>query len=170
MKVAITGKPGIGKTTACLRIYEALKEKLKISGFVTKEVRVGRERVGFEIIELGSNFKIKLAEKGVGYPRVGKYRVFVDNIDKISERISEDSDLIIIDEVGPMELKSKLFVERVSKLIHSDKNIILTIHYKLKHPLLDEIRSSFDLIKLDYQNRDRVVEDVAKKFYRGGKS
>jgi len=164
MKVAITGRPGIGKTTACLKIYEALKDKYTIRGFVTKEIRRNRERIGFEIIELESGRKLKLAEKGEGYPRVGKYRVFVKNLDEIARKIPEyQADLIIIDEVGPMELKSSLFVKNIEMLIRSDRNVILTIHYKLRHPLLDEIRSLFEVIRLDLNNRDRVVEDVVRR-------
>ncbi len=162
MKVAITGKPGIGKTTACIKIYEALKDKIAIAGFITKEIRVGRERVGFEIIELNSDFNVKLAEKKDGYPKVGKYRVYVENIDMISKRIEDymKAELIIIDEVGPMELKSREFVRSVEKLVNSDKDVILTIHYKLNHPLLNDIRSKFDVVTLDYRNRDKIVREV----------
>uniref|UniRef100_A0A7C3YG35 Nucleoside-triphosphatase ENT89_02030 n=1 Tax=Geoglobus ahangari TaxID=113653 RepID=A0A7C3YG35_9EURY len=164
MKVAITGRPGIGKTTACLKIYEALKDRLTIKGFVTKEIRRNRERIGFEIIELDSGRRFKLAEKGEGYPRVGKYKVFIKNIDEIAKKIPEyQADLLIIDEVGPMELKSPLFVKNIENLIHSDRDIILTIHYKLRHPLLEKIRSLFEVILLNQSNRDRIVEDVVSR-------
>ena len=164
MKVAITGRPGIGKTTACLKIYEALKDRLTIKGFITREIRRNRERIGFEIIELDSGRRFKLAEKGEGYPRVGKYRVFVKNLDEIAKRIPEyQADLLIIDEVGPMELKSSLFVKNIENLIHSDQDTILTIHYKLRHPLLEKIRSIFDIIRLDQSNRDRIVEEVVSR-------
>lgn len=164
MKLAITGRPGIGKTTACLKIYESLGNKLTIKGFITKEIRRNRERIGFEIIELESGERFKLAEKGEGYPKVGKYRVFLKNLDEIARRIPDyHADLIIIDEVGPMELKSSLFVKNVKNLVDSDRNVILTIHYKLKHPLLEKIRSNFEVIRLDQSNRDRIVEEVINR-------
>ena len=112
MKLAITGRPGIGKTTACLKIYEALKDRLTIKGFITREIRRNRERIGFEIIELDSGRKFKLAEKGEGYPRVGKYRVFVKNLDEIAKRIPEyQADLLIIDTAGRLHIDEELMGE-----------------------------------------------------------
>ncbi|RLE84656.1 MAG: NTPase, partial [Thermoprotei archaeon] len=46
--VLVTGRPGIGKTTAVLRAAEELRRRgLRIGGMVSREVRRGGVRVGF---------------------------------------------------------------------------------------------------------------------------
>ena len=168
MKLALTGRPGIGKTTACLKIYENLKDEIEISGFVTKEVRERGRRVGFKLVNLKSGEESWLAKVGEGNVKVGKYAVFVENLDEFLDTISLSADVIILDEVGPMELKSRKFVNFVEKITKRD-GVILTIHYKSRHPLLEKIRSTFDVVVLTEANRDRVVEEVVE-IVRGGKS
>lgn len=166
MKIAITGRPGIGKTTACKKVYDALKDKINIEGFVTIEVREKGKRIGFKIKELGTNNESWLARIGNGNVRVGKYAVCVEAVDEISEKISKyDADLIIIDEIGPMELKSKKFVESIEELIRRKDNLLFSIHLKSRHPLLQKIRKTFNVFVLDEKNRNHVVEKIAKMFY-----
>lgn len=165
MKIAITGKPGIGKTTACLKVYEALKDKINIEGFITFEVREKGRRVGFKIRELKSSKESWLAKVGDGKIKVGKYVVFVDAVDEISESITNyDADLIIIDEIGPMELKSRKFIEAVEMLVNKDNNLLFSIHLKSNHPLLQKIRKSFKVFVLDEENRDIIPIKISKMF------
>ncbi|ADC65462.1 protein of unknown function DUF265 [Ferroglobus placidus DSM 10642] len=168
MQIALTGRPGIGKTTACLKIFEKLKDEMKISGFVTKEVREKGRRIGFKLVNLESGEESWLAKVGEGKVKVGKYAVFVENLEKFLDEISLDSDLIIIDEVGPMELKSEKFVKFVENLLRKD-NVIFTIHYKACHRILDEIRRRFKVITLTEENRNKAVEEVVE-IVRGRKS
>ncbi len=171
MKIAITGKPGVGKTTACIRVFNSLRDRMKIRGFVTREIRDRGERIGFEIFDLNNEFSYLLAKKGEGYPRVGKYRVFVENLKKIAERMVEryaDADLVIIDEIGPMELKSPDFVRAVERLIEVERSFLVTVHLKSTHFLAEKIRREFDLIHMDLENRNKVVREVIERFDKGG--
>jgi len=168
VQIALTGRPGIGKTTACLRIFERLRDEMEISGFVTKEVREKGRRVGFKLVNLESGEESWLAKVGEGKIKVGKYVVFVENLESFLDTISFASDLIIIDEVGPMELKSRKFVDFVENLLNRD-GVIFTIHYKARHRILDEIRRKFRVITLTEENRDKVVEEVVE-IVRGRKS
>ncbi|MCS7144704.1 MAG: nucleoside triphosphatase, partial [Archaeoglobaceae archaeon] len=81
MKIAITGRPGIGKTTVCLKVYNALRDKKRISGFITKEERKDGVRVGFKLIDLSTNSEAKLARVGKGKIMVGKYEVLLEDFD-----------------------------------------------------------------------------------------
>lgn len=166
MWVAITGKPGTGKTTACLKVYERLRSRIDIRGFITKEIRESGVRTGFEIIDLASGESFLLARKGDGFPRVGKYAVFVENLERVSERILEDyamAEMTIIDEIGPMELKSRSFINAVERLIDLQENLLVTVHYRSTHPLVVRVRKEFEVFELTPENRDRVVEEVLKR-------
>ncbi len=162
--MAVTGRPGIGKTTLCMKVFKALKD---VEGFVTLEVREKGRRIGFKLHDLKSGEELWLAKVGEGYPRVGKYVVFLENLDRFAGKISDyDGCLIVIDEVGPMELKSDNFVRAMERLIESDKNLLVTVHYKSKHPLVERIKREFELYVIDERNRDDVANEIINKFKR----
>ncbi|MEN3037520.1 MAG: nucleoside-triphosphatase, partial [Candidatus Methanosuratincola petrocarbonis] len=53
----LTGFPGIGKTTAVLRVADLLgREGFAVGGMITREVRggAGGARVGFEVLDLST--------------------------------------------------------------------------------------------------------------------
>ncbi|WP_457590896.1 NTPase [Geoglobus sp.] len=166
MRVAITGKPGVGKTTACLKIYERLKGRKDVRGFITNEIRESGVRTGFVIMDLASGESYVLARRGEGFPRVGKYRVFVESLEEISNKILDEytgADLVVIDEIGPMELKSYSFVDAVESLLESHDNLLVTVHYRSTHPLVRRVRKEFDVFEISPKNRNRVVEEVLKR-------
>ncbi len=170
MRIAVTGRPGIGKTTLCLKVYEALKTSMSVGGFVTSEVRIGGRRTGFKLVELGGKAEAWLARVGGGDVRVGKYAVFVDELERFLDNLNLDCELLIIDEVGPMELKSKKFVEFVRREVLTRNNVLVSVHMKSRHPVAEEIRRSFKLYTLTEENRDAVAEEVIRTYDRGGKS
>ncbi len=171
----ITGRPGIGKTTLVRRIAEALYDKYIVRGFITQEVREQGVRVGFKIMTiekaLGRDGQedwlahVSLFRKG---PRIGKYIVNIDSIDAIGvktleESLKEETDLIVIDEIGPMELLSKKFLPTVEKVLDSDRIILATIHIKCREdPRLRKIVERKDklLIELTLQNRNQMYQIV----------
>ena len=164
MKIAVTGRPGIGKTTLCLKVYKALKDKLNVKGFITKEVRDRGVRIGFKLIDLSSGEEAWLAKVGHKSKfKVGKYGVLVESIDRFAEKIESyaDADLVILDEIGPMELKSQRFVDAVEKLLNRD-DLLFSIHLKAQHPLLKRIRSEFEVIVLTEDNRNKVAEEIVE--------
>ncbi len=169
MKIAVTGRPGIGKTTLCLRVYEMLKDAKSVSGFITREVREGGrrgeggKRVGFKLVNLEDGSEAWLAKVGEGRIKVGRYVVDVEALEDLLPRVNLNSDLLIIDEVGPMELKSKKFVEFVKRAMEKD-NILVTVHYRSKHWLVEKIKREFKVFVLDENNRDLLASKIAEEF------
>ncbi len=169
--VFLTGRPGVGKTTVLLRVVDALKSRgLRVGGMVSREVRKGGVRVGFEILDLDSGRRGWLAhvEQPTG-PRVGKYRVNLADLEgvgvKAVDRAVRDADVIAIDEVGPMELYSRAFIEAVKNAMKCGKPLIATIHRRARHPLISQIKSRKDveIIEVTLENRDKLPEVIADK-------
>jgi len=137
MKIFISGNPGSGKTSLIKKLIEEFG-KDKFFGFYTEEIRENRERIGFKIITTYGEEKI-LARKDLRTEyRVGKYFVIKENIDQIAryvlENIENDTDkIIVIDEIGPMELYSEKFKELVEFILKRDLDLIATVHRKLLH-------------------------------------
>ncbi len=159
----LTGKPGTGKTAL---IKEALaRTKVKGGGFYTEEIRTGGIRQGFRIVTLDGQEAI-LAHVGISSPyQVSKYRVDTDSLDRVGvsvlRRALKESDLIVIDEIGKMELLSPQFKEAVTQAINSGKKVLGTIMLN-PHPFADEIKShpEVETLLITGDNRAEVMGKV----------
>jgi nucleoside-triphosphatase len=159
----LTGKPGTGKTTL---IKEAIsKTKIKAGGFYTEEIRTRGVRQGFRIITVDNQDAI-LAHVNVSSPyRVSKYRVDVENLNRVGvtalQQALKGSDLVVIDEIGKMELLSPQFKEAVLQAISSGKRVIGTIMLG-PDPFADEIkhRPEVWLLLVTRANHERALGEV----------
>jgi len=157
--ILLTGKPGTGKTTALISAIDMIGEDA--GGFYTREIRTGRERSGFEIVTLSGN-KRTMASKGFkGRHRVGSYGVDIEAIDTLAagavlEAVGNKK-IIVIDEIGKMELYSDEFKSAVLRALDSDKPVIGTIMEK-SNPFADAIRNRTDveLVQVTEDNRGMV--------------
>jgi nucleoside-triphosphatase len=116
-KVLLTGRPGCGKTTLIKHL--AKKLALTAGGFYTEEIRERRERVGFKIITLEGKDSL-LAHIGFKTPeRVGKYGLDLSGLEAVGVEAIRTAvrarRLIVIDEIGPMEIRSAAFYDAVNE-------------------------------------------------------
>ena len=159
----LTGQPGTGKTAL---IKEALaRTRVKAAGFYTEEIRTGGIRQGFRIVTLDGQEAI-LAHVGASSPhQVSKYGVDTDALDRVGvsalRRAVQEFDLIVIDEIGKMELLSPQFRETVTKAINSGKKVLGTIMFN-PHPFADGIkrRSEVETLLVTGDNRTHVIRKV----------
>jgi nucleoside-triphosphatase len=163
-RIAITGSPGVGKSTLVARTLDLCKGTA--GGVLAREVRGEGRRLGFELLDLSSGRKGILAwETGEG-PRLGRYRVNLKDLEEIGARAVENSlgcDLIVVDEVGPMELFSEKFVDAVRRAICSPKPMLVVLKEGSRHPLAGEIRSTFRVITVTRANRDNLPKEMARE-------
>jgi len=159
----LTGSPGTGKTTV---IRQAIAgAEIKAGGFYTEEIRSGGIRQGFRIVIIDGQDAIMAHVDNPSRYRVSKYGVDITNLDNIGvaaiERAIEESDLIVIDEIGKMELFSARFREAVLKAIDSGKKVLGTIMLS-PHPFADEIKRhpNVKVIELTRANHDQVLKEI----------
>lgn len=127
-------------------------------------------RVGFEVTDLSSGNMGWLASvHQKGGPQVGRYRVNIVDLNGIGVKAileaGEKLDVVIIDEVGPMELFSMKFREAVEKAVESKKLVVSTVHWKMSGELIDSIKKREDgeIHILTNENRDRVLEEIIRE-------
>jgi nucleoside-triphosphatase THEP1 len=180
--ILITGLPGSGKTTLVIDLVDRIDGEK--SGFVTKEVRSGGKRVGFDIvtIPLGAGSKrVELAAKstsskksGQDYARMGSYTVYLKNIEEVAvPSILKGTDLTIIDEIGKMECISGIFKDAVLKAMDSPGRVIATISKKSAgYDFITDIKLREDvrLFEITRANRDVLINEITEEISGGGRN
>lgn len=167
--IVLTGSPGVGKTTLVRNAVKALVERgITVSGFYTTELREKGQRIGFEVVTtdgerapLARVREVCPAAKG---PFVGRYCVDVHAFQKVAlDSLKARSDVLVIDEVGKMELFSELFRNRVAELLANENNCILvTVPLSGGAPLVEQIKrhKSGRVFTVSRSNRDDLAKDV----------
>jgi nucleoside-triphosphatase len=159
----LTGQPGTGKTAF---IKEALaRMKVNGGGFYTEEIRTGGTRQGFRIVTLDGQ-QATLAHVAISSPyRVGKYRVDIEGLNRVGvsalQRALREGNLIVIDEIGKMELLSPEFRQAVQQTIDSGSKVLGTIMLN-PHPFADEVKRhpQVETLLLTRDNRSVVMSKV----------
>lgn len=158
MKILITGKPGSGKSTLVKETIEKLDRN--ISGILSPEIREGRKRKGFKIIDYYTGKEEILASVNIKQgPKIGKYTVNISGINKIVEIFKENwnkTDLVIVDELGPMELKSRKFQKLINEIFQSDKDILCIIHRNL----VNKYKKYGKIYKIEKNNFEEVKKEI----------
>ena len=158
--ILLTGRPGIGKTTAILRLAELLAGR-RLAGFTTEEVRVGGTRRGFRILTLDGREGI-LADVGLRTQwRVSKYYVDVEGFERlvcpILEAAVDEADVVLVDEIGKMECFSARFCDAVELLADASTPLVATIaaHGRGLIAAMKQ-RPDVQLLTLTHENRDEI--------------
>jgi len=156
----ITGPPRSGKTTVIQNVVDRLDSKgYQAGGIYCPEVRSDGDRVGFEIMDVMTGESQVLAH--VDYdegPQVGKYRVNRANVDSVCAaafpRAFDEADLLIVDEIAPMEVYSDEFRRQVRRALDGDLPLIAAIHYHATEGFIGEVKNRDDT------ETHEVTEDI----------
>ncbi|MDD1736660.1 MAG: NTPase [Methanothrix sp.] len=167
LRIAVTGPPGIGKSTVVAGVVQKMTSApgWRVGGVLARDKRYKDRRIGFELLDLASGTVGVLADETGSGPQLGKYRVHPEDLDGIGAAAVENAlkcDLIVVDEVGPMELSSRKFVSAVEMAIASSKPMLVVLHEWSNHRLAKKIRSTFQVIAVSRENRDSLVEEIAR--------
>jgi nucleoside-triphosphatase len=168
--ILITGYPGVGKTTL---IREVLNElRIDPVGFYTEEIREAGKRVGFSIKSLTPGLpKMEGILARIDWPgsyHRGPYTININDMEAIGARALEDAlscrGLILIDEIGSMELVSSRFREAVIACLDSPRPVLGVIKAE-SNPFIDRIASRPDvnIIEFTRERYDEVKSVVVKK-------
>lgn len=162
--ILICGPPGVGKTTLIKKILK--KTNLRAGGFYTEEIRGRSNRVGFKIISLDNQEGILAHINIKDSQRVGRYGVNINDLENIGARSLEQAlkndDLIIIDEIGKMEVFSEEFKEKVLDCL-SSKKIVLAAISMVGDKFISNIKRRDDIIlfKVTKENRDKLIKTIS---------
>ena len=156
----LTGRPGVGKTTIIRTVAARLDRRA--GGFYTQEIRVQGRRTGFRLVTLDGTTGT-LAGVNVSSPcRVGRYGVHLRDLEQVGVQaiwraVNEPAvTVVVIDEIGKMELFSPAFREAVLAALDSSKAVVATIMAG-PHPWADAVKARPDVVLAEATLANRVA-------------
>jgi nucleoside-triphosphatase len=165
--ILLEGEPGIGKTTLVRKVAGGMSN-LSIGGFYTAEIREHGKRVGFRIQTFDGHSGILSHQNYHSGPRVGKYVVDIPAFEHIGvtalEKALAEARIILIDEIGKMELFSQRFKDILIRCLDSPKPVLATVLLR-PHLFTDQLkqRSDVKLLEVTLENRDALAEKLIKE-------
>ncbi|KAH8258776.1 hypothetical protein KR038_008605, partial [Drosophila bunnanda] len=167
---------GVGKTTLVRKIHTKLSEKDHfVQGFYTEEVRESGngQRIGFDVVALTGKRGVLARstspeETDKRRPKVGKYSVFVQDFEHIALPQLDIKDeatkpgLLVIDEVGKMEMLSKQFQSTIDDLLQKQQIPLMVTIPEKSSLKLERLRKSPKsmLFQVTKANRDSLAEKI----------
>jgi nucleoside-triphosphatase len=165
----LTGRPGSGKSTVIREVVNELSSHgVKVGGLYCPEIRGPAGRIGFKIVELASREERILAHVDHAGPKVSKYGVDLANLGEMSRKALEvlpSVDVVVIDEIGPMEVMSQAFRDFVRRALDSPKPVLAAIHKKTEAGFIGEIKRRPDvaIFEVAFGGRERLSAKLKER-------
>jgi nucleoside-triphosphatase THEP1 len=173
----LTGAIGSGKSTVAQRVLSLAKTAgLRCDGLVTPpRVDATGFKEGIDGIRLATGERRPLADRRVSEPgeRCGIWRFYPGALDwalaSLMEAIVAGPDLLILDEVGPMELlEGRGLSPTFPVLIQARIPLVLIIVREALLPLLEErlVGRQTRVYKVIGDARDELPEQIARDWFQ----
>jgi len=172
----LAGQRGVGKTTVCQRLVEiASRRGYRLAGVLTPGLfDQSGAKVGFEAVDAGSGERRVLARANshLGGPRIGRYSFDLTSLnwasDLLQRALAEGCDLLIVDEIGPLELERGEGLLAI--LRHLQGEIKCHALLVVRSELLNDLRRHLPEAELRYrtvtpQNRDILPWVILEDFF-----
>lgn len=173
----ISGEVNGGKSTLVSSIIITLKsEGYSIGGLLSEAVYSGEKKSGYDILDISSGIKkpflrslegLGIGDNDISHLRVGKFTVIEEGLEfgkrVLSSNTLLENDIIIIDEIGHMELRGLIWSDCLSNLLLSKhKTVVLVIREKL----LENVLAKFKIIPKNIfypdDDADKIVKELMK--------
>jgi len=152
MNLLVIGKPGSGKTTWCQQYISQLRScGLSVGVVLSPETREHGERTGYNVLDVLTGREAPFARRSGDSPSqgevVGRYTIRRNGIQfarrAIEKAVVNQCDLVVIDEVGPVELSGRGLMPAVKLVLEAEVSVLIIVRDSLKKALLRYF-SSYD--------------------------
>ena len=162
MLFLLTGPINSGKSSAVAQIAQRLREeKIAIGGIVSLPILQSGIKIGFDALCLSTRktanlarFKTLVRNPTLADIAIGQWIIFVEGIkfcnQQIEETLQNNPQIIIIDEIGPIELQGKGFRPVLDKILLGQEKLPFHLLLVVRISLVEEVRRL-------YSNRDFTI-------------
>jgi nucleoside-triphosphatase len=138
-----------------------------VTGFLTRELHQRGRRVGFEIETFEGERGVLAHVELPGPPRVGRYGVDLEAFEELAlpaMKLPGDKHVVLLDELGKMELASRRFGEATLALFDEPVPIVASVQTR-PHPFTVRLRrrAEGETLPLTTANRDRLPGELARR-------
>jgi len=174
----ITGSVREGKTTFAKDLIEFFKKNnISTGGIISERLMADSLTTGYDVvnIETGEKTIFLRQNEGCGSEKIGKFTICSDGLAMgrtvLHSLIMKGNIIVIIDEVGLLELKGRGWSDGISELLKTPaKNIILTVRstfvndVKIKFGINEAI--ILNISETNYLEAGRLIMENIKVLYK----
>ena len=145
MRLLVVGEPGSGKTSWCMEYIDRRREAGScVGGILCPVIERQRQRIGSNALDLLTGEEIPFARLSryrcfQGGEVVGDYTISRAGIlfarAAIKRAVESRCDLVVIDEVGPLELRGNGLMPAVELALASTVNVLIVVRSSLRKVL-----------------------------------
>jgi len=160
----ISGSIGEGKTTYTKKLIDFFrKNNIKVGGILSERVITNSQTTGYDLVNIETGIKEAFLRQNeeCGSEKIGRFTICPKGLSMgntvLSSLILQENRIVIIDEVGLLELGNKGWSDCINDLLGKSKNHIL---FTVRDIYVNEVKNKWDLreaitfniIETDYQN------------------
>jgi len=134
MVIILSGEIAGGKTTCIMNVIKSLKDAgIKVRGVFAPRIVENGLTVGYDIVDIleGTRERFMRIDGIEGDDTVGRFSIFGPGLklglDALETMKISPEEVLIIDEVGPMELQGRGWAERISEIMNSNIHCVIMV-------------------------------------------
>lgn len=166
----ICGAVGSGKSTYVQTVANLLTERrLRVGGILSLRLTKNDETTGYDLLDLSTNVTEKFLRFGKvpGKEQIGRFSIFPEGIEKgirtLESATHDKFDLVIVDEVGRLELRGDGWSDILKKLIEMPETpLLITVREGLEQEIIDKWDiSDYEIVKVEVTDPLRLAERIS---------
>lgn len=145
VRLLVVGEPRSGKTNWCREYIDKQRRRgATVGGILCPAIEQQGQRVGSNALDLLTGQAVPFARLSGHSPfkageKIGDYTISRDGIwfarGAIRRAVENGCDLVVIDEVGPLELSGKGLMPAVESALASTVNLLIVVRSSLREAL-----------------------------------
>ncbi len=148
MNLIVTGEIQSGKTTWCTKYsHWLLEQKFTVGGVLCPEVRNNDVKIGYDMVDVQTGRSVMFgrfaSEANFDGEPVGNYLISYEGLEfanrAIQKALENKCDMVLIDEVGHLELDGKGIIESATMACQKAPSTLIVV----RKPLLTEFLEYF---------------------------
>ena len=167
----VKGKVDSGKTTLIKGLIENLSNKnITIGGIYTQKIFENEEKIGYDVIDIKTNTAETFLRTNHcnTCEKIGMFSIFPEGVKKGEQSLNSENtanyQLIVIDEVGLLELNGKGWAKCLDQLIQSGKNhLLIAVRDKFSEAVLNKWKIQHAIVLEVSGNTSAIEKQILEK-------